>query len=137
MKLTQAMTDKLSISISILCAVHCLILPIILLLIPSIGVLQLDNEAFHTGMLIAVIPISIYALTMGCKKHKQFTFFFIGVLGLTFLAFAGFLGHDFIDEFSEKVLTLIGTGLVVLAHWMNFNLCKKHQQCPCPEANKD
>jgi len=133
MKITQEITDKVSIGLSTLCAIHCLVLPLLLLLLPSLVGTQLASEAFHSWMLIAVIPTSIYALTMGCKKHKRLQFLVIGMSGLVLLSSPVFLGHEIVNEFSEKILTLLGAGLMVLAHWMNFSLCKKHQECPCPE----
>lgn len=135
MKVAQEITDKVSMGLSMLCAVHCLALPLLLVLLPSLVGTQLASEAFHTWMLIAVIPTSIYALTMGCKKHKRFQFLFIGLSGLVLLSSAVFLGHDVVSEFGEKVLTLLGASLMVLAHWMNFKLCRKHQECPCPDEN--
>lgn len=133
MKISRQFMDKCSIGLSMLCTIHCLVLPILLLLIPSLTALQLDNEEFHTWMLIAVVPTSIYALTMGCKKHKRHELFVIGSLGLISLTLAVILEHDFIGEFGEKALTLLGTSLVVLAHWRNFRLCLKHQKCPCAD----
>ena len=51
MKTTQVMTDKLAIGLSLLCTFHCLALPILLVLLPSIAALGLDNENFHLGVL--------------------------------------------------------------------------------------
>jgi uncharacterized membrane protein len=135
MKIAQEITDKVSIGLSTLCAIHCLVLPLLLLMLPSLVGTQLASEAFHTWMLIAVIPTSLYALTMGCKKHKRLQFLFIGMSGLVLLSSPVFLGHEIVNEFSEKILTLLGAGLMVLAHWKNFSLCKKHQECPCPSEN--
>ena len=68
----ENVTDKMAITLSIACAIHCLALPLLLLLLPSFMVLQLNNEAFHTWMVIIVLPTSVYALFMGCKQHKRY-----------------------------------------------------------------
>lgn len=131
MKITQEVTDKLSIGLSMLCAIHCLVLPLLLVALPSFGALQLQNENFHTWMLISVIPISLYALTMGCKKHKRYRLFLFGATGLVLLVSA-VLFEDYIGgEFGEKSLTLLGATLIVLAHFGNFRLCRKHENCAC------
>ena len=70
MKTVQEYTDKFAIGLSMLCAIHCLLLPLLLVALPSISALQIENEAFHFWMLAAVIPTSLYALSMGCKKHQ-------------------------------------------------------------------
>lgn len=129
MKTGQELTDKFAIGLSMLCAIHCLILPLLLVLLPSLGSLQLQNEAFHTWMIVAVIPTSIYALTMGCKKHQRYRLLFWGVSGLILMVSAVFLGHEVVGESGEKILTLLGTILVVIAHWGNFRRCQQHNTC--------
>lgn len=129
MKTTQELTDKFAIGLSTLCAVHCLLLPLLLVVMPSFGALQLQNEAFHFWMLAAVIPTSIYALTLGCKKHQRYRLLSWGISGLTLMVCAVFFGHDIAGESGEKILTLVGAILVVVAHWGNFKRCQNHKDC--------
>ncbi len=126
---TTALTDKFAIGLSILCTIHCLVLPLLLVALPSLASLQLQNEAFHTWMLVAVIPISIFALTMGCKKHKRYRLLLWGFSGLILMFAAVFLGHEIVNETAEKILTLVGAILVVIAHMGNFRRCQQHKEC--------
>jgi len=129
MKTAQELTDKFSIGLSMLCAIHCLLLPLLLVLLPSLGALPLQNEAFHTWMIIAVIPTSIYALTIGCKKHQRYRLLLWGVSGLILMVLAITLGHEVIGDYGEKILTLLGAALVVFAHLGNFRRCRQHKSC--------
>jgi carbon starvation protein CstA len=129
MKTVQEYTDKFAIGLSMLCAIHCLLLPLLLVALPSIGALQLQNEAFHFWMLAAVIPISIYALTIGCKKHQRYRLLSWGISGLILMLTAVFFGHNLAGESGEKILTLLGAILVVVAHWGNFRRCQQHTSC--------
>ena len=122
---TKNVTDKLAITLSIACAIHCLALPLILLLLPSFLVLQLNNEAFHTWMVIIVLPTSVYALFMGCKQHKRYKLLFIGFLGLTLLVLALWIGN----EYWEKVFTLVGSAVIASGHYWNYRLCQQHPIC--------
>ncbi len=122
-------TDKLAIGLSITCAVHCLVMPIILLLLPSIAVLQLNNEAFHLWMIVAVVPTSIYALFMGCRRHEHYRLLVIGSLGLAFLILAVVLGEKTLGEFWEKALTLTGAVVIAFGHYQNFRLCQQQSDC--------
>lgn len=131
--MVQEITDKVSIGLSLLCAIHCLVLPFILVLLPSLAALQLDDEAFHIWMLVAVFPTSVYALTMGCKRHKRYRLLALGAAGLTLLSFAAFLGHEIAGEYGEKILTVLGASLIAAGHFANFRLCQKHSDCACPE----
>lgn len=125
MKNVQVITDKTAIFLSALCAIHCLVLPLLLVLLPSLTILSVDEELFHIWMLIAVVPTSLYALTMGCRKHKRYSILAFGILGLVMLAVTGFLGHDVLGEAGEKVMILVSSGIIALGHIRNHLLCKK------------
>lgn len=129
MKTVQEYTDKFAIGLSMLCAIHCLLLPLLLIALPSISALQLQNEAFHFWMLATVIPTSLYALTIGCKKHQRYRLLSWGISGLILMLMAVFFGHDIAGEYGEKILTLLGAILVVVAHWGNFRRCQQHESC--------
>lgn len=139
MKISQAITDKAAIGVSLVCAIHCLALPTLLILLPSIAVLQLNHEAFHFWMVAAVIPSSLYALTMGCKQHKRYRVFLLGAIGLSLLVLALALGESRIGEMGEKILTAIGSIFVALGHWFNYRLChqKEAEGCACPNDKSD
>jgi hypothetical protein len=121
----RQLSDFTGMGISIMCAVHCLLLPTLLIFLPSLASLGLDNELYHYWMIFLVIPISIYALSLGCRKHKKYTLLIWGFFGLSFLIFA-VLGENMIGEFGEKSFTLIGATLLALGHYFNFRLCQKH-----------
>ena len=132
MKSEHYFFDKLAISLSLLCVIHCLALPLLLVLLPSTVALQLDNEAFHLWMVLAVIPSSLYALTMGCKQHRRYQFLAFGATGLFFLSLA-IIGEGTIGESWEKILTVLGSICIAYGHIRNFRLCQQTKECPCPE----
>ena len=121
MKLTQTTADKFAIGLSLMCTVHCFATPIILALLPSFAVLQINGEQFHLWVLAAVLPTSLLALSLGCKKHKRTRYMACGVVGLACLIIAVLLGQ----EEAEKALTLIGSAFIALAHWFNYQQCFK------------
>ena len=129
MKNTRAIADKAAVSLSFLCALHCLAMPVAVALLPALAGLPFAEEGFHLWMVIVVLPVSIYALTMGCKKHKRYQLLMLGCLGLTILVAAALFGHDFLGEFWEKVLTVIGASVIALGHLWNFRLCQKLDTC--------
>lgn len=100
--------------------------------------LQLENEAFHSWLLLAVIPTSVFSLLVGCKQHKYYQLLVIGFFGLLFLISAifieGLLEHGKYDGYAdllEKVFTLIGACILALGHYLNFRLCNNHDDCGC------
>ncbi len=132
MKLEHYFFDKMAISLSLLCVLHCLALPLLLVFLPSLVALQLDNEAFHLWMVVSVIPTSLYALTMGCNQHKHYRLLAFGMTGLCFLLLA-ILGEGIIGELWEKILTVFGSVCIAYGHFRNFRLCQQHTDCFCSE----
>ncbi|GAA5317521.1 MAG: hypothetical protein AseanaTS_27260 [Candidatus Pelagadaptatus aseana] len=126
----QAFADKTAISLSFVCVVHCLAVPVLLVLLPSLMAFNLGDEAFHNWLLVAVVPASVLALAMGCKKHRQLRVLMLGGLGLAILLSVPVLGHDFLGETGEKILTLVGAMIIAVGHWFNHRLCQT-SQCEC------
>ena len=133
MKTLQTYSDKAAMSLSLLCALQCLAMPWATVLLPSAVALPLSEEAFHLWMLVAVLPVSAYALTMGCAKHKRFRLMLIGGTGMALLSAAAFLGHDMLSHTWERLLTLIGACVIACGHFFNFRLCQQHDACCGPE----
>ena len=131
MKTAQVITDKLAIGLSLMCAIHCLAITSLLALLPSMVALPLENEAFHLWMVVAVIPSSFYALTLGCKQHKRYRLVILGSIGLALLVLAVVLGEELIGEAGEKMLTVFGACFVAAGHWFNFRLCQAQEHIDC------
>lgn len=134
MKKITAVGDKAAVSLSLLCTIHCFSGPLVATLLPSFTGLFLESELFHLWLVVIVVPISLYALTMGCKQHKHHHIFVPAMIGLLTLAATILLGHEVLGEAWEKILTLIGSGFVALGHILNYRLCRAHSTCSCGKA---
>ena len=129
---TQVRADKLSISLSLACMIHCLLMPSFLILTSGFLALSIDNELIHKVFLIIVLPVSLYALITGYNNHKILSYLYIGILGLWLLFFAVFFGEGVFGEFTEKTLTLLGSLIVASSHYRNYKACKE-LDCSCHE----
>ena len=78
MNTIRSFADRTAISLSLICAIHCIVFPLLVVSLPVLAALNLGDEAFHQWMIVAVIPTSIFALTLGCKKHSNSKVFVIG-----------------------------------------------------------
>ena len=116
--------DKSSVGLSTVCAVHCLLMPVAVVMLPSLAALPFADERFHVLLVFFVLPLSTVALTMGCRKHRSWRVMAVGVVGLVLLLGAALAGHDLLGELTEKSATVIGAGLVALSHVMNFRKCR-------------
>ena len=129
---TQVKADKLSITLSLACMIHCLLMPSFLILTSGFLALSIDNELIHRVFLIIVLPVSLYALITGYQNHKILSYLYLGISGLWLLFFAVFFGEGVFGEFAEKSLTLIGSIIVASSHYKNYKACKE-LACECHE----
>ena len=133
MKSASINIDKVAIGLSTVCTVHCLLLPIILVMLPALSTNIFGDEIFHQWLLIAVIPTSLIALTMGCRQHKNLSVMIFGLLGLAILIPTAFFGHELLGEAGEKIASVLGAAFIALGHIRNSSLCKDcgstDQQC--------
>ena len=119
----QVLSDKLAIAFSMVCLIHCLVLPILLILLPPFsGLFALDDEMFHQWMLYAVLPISIAALMMGYLHHRSYKVFLVGSIGLLLIIISTTLGHDLLGETGEVVLSILGSIIIAFGHFRNYQL---------------
>lgn len=131
MKFSNYTLDKSAITLSSLCLAHCLVLPVMTVIFPSLIASVVNQEIFHIVMVFCVLPISIFALTMGCKKHNKLSIAIYGGLGLAALIAALVFSESHLGEAGEKIITTIGTLMIAFAHIQNYKLCKKSESCAC------
>jgi hypothetical protein len=115
--------DKVAIGFSAICALHCILLPVALIFLPALSTTFLGSEDFHKALLYFVVPSSAIALFLGCKMHGKNHVYVYGAVGIGALLIASFFGHDLFGESGEKLLTLLGAGIVSLGHIRNQKLC--------------
>ena len=123
--------DRAAIGLSLACAIHCLLLPVVVVMLPAIAGSTFNDERFHQWMLLAVIPTSLFALTMGCQRHRNFGVLVPAMPGLALLTLAVLFGHELLGEVGEKVASLAGASLIAISHWRNHALCRLAQCDDC------
>ena len=122
----QRSLDIIAISISAACTIHCLAMPIIIILFPILTSTILGDELFHQLMVWIILPTSMSAFFFGCKQHEDRLVILQGIVGFALLVYAAFWGHEFYGEIGEKLITLMGGLLMALAHFRNYLLCRKN-----------
>ena len=138
--------DSLEISMSVICAVHCLLTPILLALLPIISTTFWVHENFHLWMVFLVVPTTSLAVFMGCRKHKDKLVAALSITGLAFILFIAVYQYIFhaghpLDANGictscthhgsgsflnlTTILNSVGGLFLACAHFRNFKLCRK------------
>lgn len=120
--------DSVAVFLSGTCMAHCLVLPVFVTLFPIVQGSLLDEQYFHLIMLGLILPTSLIALTVGCRKHKDGTTITLGAAGLLTLTITAVMGHELFGYLGERIATTIGGLILASAHIQNYRCCRK-QDC--------
>ena len=113
--------DVLGIGASLLCAVHCALLPVLITLLPLLGAHMLENEKLEYGLMASTFVLGCLALFRGYHHQHRLL-----LPLLLFLAgFAGLLlGHYAVPPVWKPVVITAGALLITIAHIWNLHKCR-------------
>lgn len=116
--------DTAAVVLSGVCMLHCLALPIALTILPIVNVTLLDESTFHLIMMTVILPVSVIALSIGCRQHKDRLTLVLGSVGLVILTLTAIFGHDLLGLTGERIVTSIGGLILAAAHIQNYRCCR-------------
>jgi hypothetical protein len=116
---TQPALDGLALTLSGLCLLHCLAVPV------ALGLSLLADERLHLWMLLVVLPTSLLAVSLGCRRHGQWRLAAWATAGLVLMtAAAGGGALQALPELGERLLTSAGSLLLAACHIRNYRACR-------------
>ena len=109
--------DSVGMTASILCAIHCALVPLLITSLPLLGLGFLANPWFEWGMITLAVFIGFYAIGLSYfRSHHR-------VLPLILL-FGGFaviiIGHLYVTSWREAIIVPFGGLLIATAHFFNY-----------------
>ena len=120
----QRIFDTIGITVSGTCAIHCLMAPVTVIILPLLGLTIVDEHILHEILLYLILPSALIAITMGCRKHKDYSVAALAIIGMSLLVYTVVL-HDIYNAQLITVMTFIGSTLLVVSHVRNYMLCRK------------
>jgi len=115
--------DKLGLSLSALCAIHCLFVPVVIAVLPLSPAALAVEHWLHPIFAILIAPTIFYAVRRSHFNKRIVWFLSSGFA----LIIAGWLIGDYVlGEVFETVATLVGSILLIAGHWYNY---RHHQTC--------
>ncbi len=109
-------------ALSLLCLVHCLATPIVLMLAPALaGFLG----GWHPVLLAGVVLTAAWAFVPGYRYHHSKTVLLLAVGGVCLLSVGVLAFHAWFAV--ETAMTVSGATMMLVAHWKNRQLARS---CP-------
>ena len=112
--------DNLGIATSVACAIHCVVLPLLVTSLPLFGVNIIHNIFFEWGMIAVAFCIGVYALIHGYKTHHRNLL----PVWLFTAGFAFLVTKQFFLPY-ETFFIVPAVLLIISAHYLNYRLCRK------------
>jgi hypothetical protein len=114
--------DNAGMTASILCAIHCAIVPLLITMLPLAGLGFLANPLIEWSMIIFALCVGTYAIGLSYFRthHKPLP---------AILLITGFLviiaGHVFVHDWHEAIVVPIGGFLIATSHFFNYRYSAK------------
>lgn len=124
--LRRRLLDRLGASGSLVCAVHCALLPVVIALLPSLGLAGLASDTFERGFVVFATLLGLFSVAWGYRRHRAVRALGLLVPGLALL-WTGVLYPPLHESLlSHAVAMTAGGTLVALAHLANLRLNHRH-----------
>lgn len=113
--------DRVGFAASMLCAVHCALLPLALALLPALGLRLGGWTDIDQAFVVFATVLGLTTMTLGYRRHRVFRAWALLVPGLVLIWLGSFTPlHD--HGLGHAVVMTIGGVLLAGAHAMNLRL---------------
>ncbi|UTW56028.1 MerC domain-containing protein [Kordiimonas sp. SCSIO 12610] len=123
--------DKCGVCIAGVCLFHCLAVPLIFILSPTVSSMLPDLEAFHVPLVVSAIIVCVYATLKGWQQHAERLPVYLGGMGIFLLATSLVIGDEHV---SGEVTASVGAIIIAITHIFNIRLCRKCGSNCTPES---
>jgi hypothetical protein len=113
--------DRVGMVGSLLCAVHCAVLPLVIAMVPTLGLGAMSWIDIDQAFTVFATLLGITTLSYGFRRHRAFHAWFFLVPGLALIWLASFTPlHN--HSLGHVSLMVIGGLATAAAHLVNFRL---------------
>lgn len=122
--------DIAGVGISVLCMLHCIAVPVVLVLFPAIGAAVVPHEdQTHAFLLAFILGVAGFAFFTGYRVHGQKKPVIWMAVGVIIVTYASFFAHEQLGHNWEPVVAIIGSLALIRAHILNHKckICEEHE----------
>jgi MerC mercury resistance protein len=124
--------DSLGASVSIACAIQCTLFPLLIGVLPLVGLGFLAGDSIEKVFLVTSIVLAVGSFSWGFRHHKKHYVFLFLVGGLLLI----FTGRIWVGENSEISFVVSGTLVLAAGHLLNRRLCQLCVACDTSKENQ-
>lgn len=127
------LVDRVGATASLLCAVHCALLPFVLALLPLIGLEFLAGHTFERIFVACAAVLASTSILVAYRRHRHPQALFLMVPGIMLLLFGVAINLD-VHVLVHTASVVTGGVLVASAHVTNLVLAHRHHHATCTHA---
>jgi hypothetical protein len=121
--------DRLGITFSTACVIHCIVVAFLPLFFPALSIYK-DSTWVHIAVGFIILFTSPLAFVPGFRKHGLTWILGVAVTGL-FLIMMGVLLEGSITDQTSHGISILGSLFLVFAHAKNLQHSHKHHHQCC------
>jgi len=122
----SAWVDSLGTAGTLICAIHCALLPFVLAVLPALGLGILASSGFEYGYVAFASVLALASLWQGYRRHRVYRALAFLVPGLV-AVWAGVLMPSLHENVIAHAVTMtFGGTLIAVAHLINLRLTHGH-----------
>lgn len=123
----QPLLSRLSIFLSSLCVIHCLSVPVVIILLPAMS--GFFSSTLETVFILSVVPISAFGFFPKWLHHKNYGLLisYFSAVTLMLVSHFGFHHFGFHNHLTESFLLIIGAavlGVTIYRNNRHTHVCK-------------
>lgn len=117
----NSFSDKVGMTISCACILHCLMVPMIVSILPAVAQPFEELEWLHAGFAAAALLVAIASFPKGYKIHRSKIPIILSPPGISLLWLSLYVGEP---HWLEATLVTFGATMMAAAHFLNHRLSK-------------
>ena len=121
----KALLDRLGATGSMLCAVHCAALPLVLAIAPAIGA-GFASPVFEIGFIAFASVLGLTSLILGYRQHRVHRALMLLAPGIALLWAAVLIEPLHENLAGHAIAMACGGSLIAIAHLLNLRLAHAH-----------
>lgn len=128
---THRLLDRLGASSSIICAIHCALLPVAIAVLPAVGLMSMDSSRLEHAFVVFATLVGAFSLIQGYRRHGVARALWLLLSGLGVLWLGVLYPPLHASVIPHAVAMTFGGTLVGVAHVINLRLNHGHVHDAC------